>query len=132
MNFLREKNCHRKKCRSTFLLKIVSTDADTDADIWCRSIYQKNSRIHTEHFPAVLPRRLLVERAPDGLRLDRDHVGGERDEVVAGGPDGHVTRGRVHHLPGVDVARGAKDGHSSVTQLTTSSDQYFFAIDRLS
>ena len=78
----------------------------------CCSIYQKiNSRIHTENLPAVLSGRLLVERAPDGLRLDRHHVGGERDEVVAGGPDGHVTRGRVHHLASVDVAGRAVDGH---------------------
>jgi hypothetical protein len=46
--------------------------------------------------------------APDGLGLDGHHVSGEGDEVVAGSSDGHVTRRRIHHLVGVDVAGGAE------------------------
>jgi len=50
----------------------------------------------------------LVKLSPDGLRLDRDHVGREGDEVVAGVADGNVASRRVHHLVGVHVADGTE------------------------
>ena len=37
---------------------------------------------HAEDLPALVPGRLLVQGAPDGLRVAGHHVGGEGEDVV--------------------------------------------------
>ena len=58
----------------------------------------------TQNFPSFFSRRLLVERAPDGLRVDGHQVGGEGDEVVAGGLGREVAGLPVHDVVSVHFA----------------------------
>ena len=50
---------------------------------------------------------MLVEGAPDGLRVDRDEVCSERDEIISGRLRREVSRLSVHDVVGVHLAQRA-------------------------
>ena len=93
-----------KLVSTTSQRSIHLTMASLAATTFCKKKIFFNCFFLTQNFTSFFSRRLLVERAPDGLRVDGHQVGGEGDEVVAGGLGREVAGLPVHDVVSVHLA----------------------------